>query len=83
MKLPNFKHADKVAHAIGGLIIFALVRWATDSNEAGFGASAIIGVLKEVLYDRDRRENHSVDAWDAVATAGGGALGWLVAGVIW
>lgn len=42
-------------------------------------ASLVIGIAKEIFYDRKRRDRHTVDANDAVATAlGGGAFTPLV-----
>jgi hypothetical protein len=72
-KLPH----DKAQHIIGGLLIFYAVAFLT-SPLIGLGVSCVVGILKEVIYDKIMGKGHP-DAWDAVATAGGAVLGLLCA----
>lgn len=66
---------DKLLHlAAGAAVSFAALMF------AGPGWAAIAGIVAGIakeLYDRDRRDRHTVDGMDAVATAIPGALIWL------
>ncbi len=62
--------ADKVAHCLGGVILFAI------GQLFGYGLflAISVGFLKEV-YDYFHQDKHTPDVWDWVATSLGGVLG--------
>lgn len=70
-KLPH----DKALHLIGGLLIFCVVAFLT-APLLGLVVSCAVGILKEVVYDKIMQKGQP-DILDAVATAGGAALGFL------
>lgn len=64
--------ADKVAHCLGGVVLFAI------GQLFGYGlALAIIGAVTKEIYDK-LHPNHTPDVWDAVATILGGLLGFII-----
>ncbi len=65
---------DKANHALYGLAIFIAVGFVFGAV-AGLGAATLIGAAKEV-YDRVSKKG-CPDAFDFVATAAGGAAGYL------
>lgn len=91
MKLPALKQ-DKANHVLYGAVTWLVVAFFAsiflptfEARLVGFLAATLVGCTKEVL---DRRLNkklsedgerpaHTVDAWDAFATALGGAGMWL------
>ena len=82
--------ADKKAHGIYGAgisvgtsIVGSLILDKTNyspetkriiSKAIGPLAGLIVGVLKEVLYDAQRKNRHTVDSHDALATAMGAGI---------
>jgi hypothetical protein len=64
---------DKQLHLFGGYSI-AITVSIVYGPLVGFIVSSIIGILKEVVYDRFV-PGHTVDKWDAIATAVGAAVG--------
>jgi hypothetical protein len=68
--------SDKVAHALGGVILFAI------GELFGLGILlVIVGAVGKEIYDYFNKENHTPDAWDAVATIAGGLLGYIIQGL--
>ena len=68
--------ADKIAHCLGGVILFAIGQL--------FGAGfllVIVGAIGKEIYDYFNKENHTPDTWDAVATIAGGLLGYIIQGL--
>ena len=65
--------ADKVAHCLGGVILFAI------GQLFGYGLllAVVVGFLKEV-YDYFHQDKHTPDVWDWVATSLGGLLGYII-----
>ena len=64
--------ADKVAHCLGGVVLFAI------GQLFGYGlALAVIGAVAKEIYDK-LHPNHTPDVWDAVATILGGLLGFII-----
>jgi hypothetical protein len=65
---------DKALHALGGILMFAV------GNLHSLLAAAILvvadAILKEV-YDSFHSDKHTCDPYDALATCGGGLLGFL------
>lgn len=69
---------DKILHVAAGTFIGLVVFFITGGNGLfAFLAALIAGLGKEYLWDRDRRESHTVDPMDAFWTAVPGALIWL------
>lgn len=64
--------ADKVMHFASGVILFASIQWI--SVPLACAAVVLAGLGKE-LYDMTRKDIHTPDIWDAVATILGGAVG--------
>lgn len=65
--------ADKVAHCLGGVILFAI------GQLFGYGlALAVIGAIAKEIYDYIHKDKHTPDVWDAVATVLGGLLGYVI-----
>jgi hypothetical protein len=89
MKIPQLP-ADKANHIIYGAIVALVAMKVARSfhgvhpNDFGLIAAAIAGVGKELvdaytnykLTGDWRRGSHTVDAYDALATASGGLLVW-------
>jgi hypothetical protein len=71
----NYIPADKVAHFAAGVVLYAMVMPFTDSATA-LAFACIFGLFKEV-YDMAKREKHTPDVWDALATVAGGCVGYL------
>ena len=71
--------ADKMAHFVVGAGIAAMASALTGSALVGVGAAVFAGVLKEA-YDATGRG--TVDLWDFVATAIGGAVAVTVWGLV-
>ena len=66
---------DKLLHILVGLAVFmCAVRFV--GSAWAFAFAGAVGVLKE-LYDMRRRDTHTPELWDAVATAAGGAAGFF------
>jgi len=65
---------DKLQHFVVGVLIYAVLHFADPL--IGLGAVAVAAVGKEI-YDWLNKENHTPDAWDAVVTVAGGAVGWV------
>lgn len=65
---------DKLAHFIGGAVIYAVAHFV--SPFIGLTAVAVAAVGKEI-YDWFHRDKHTPDVWDAVATMLGGLTGWV------
>ena len=64
--------ADKVAHCLGGVVLFAI------GQLFGYGlALVVIGAVSKEIYDK-LHPNHTPDVWDAVATILGGLLGYII-----
>ena len=65
--------ADKVAHCLGGVILFAI------GQLFGYGLllAVVVGFLKEI-YDYMHKDKHTPDVWDWVATSLGGLLGYII-----
>lgn len=69
-KLPH----DKALHIIVGVLAYAVFHFV--SPVVGLIAATVAAVGKEV-YDYANRDRHTLDAWDAVATLAGGAIGFV------
>lgn len=66
---------DKLLHILGGMAIFmAAVPFAGPVWALALAGAA--GVLKE-LHDMRRRDKHTPEVWDALATTAGGAAGFF------
>jgi len=65
---------DKLAHALVGVLIYAVAHFA--SPIIGLAAVFTAAVGKEI-YDSFHRDKHTVDFWDAVWTVGGGVVGFI------
>jgi len=65
--------ADKIAHCLGGVILFAI------GQLFGYGLllAVVVGFLKEV-YDYFHQDKHTPDVWDWVATSLGGIIGLVI-----
>ena len=66
--------SDKVFHALGGVVIFAVFNFI--SLTVALVAVTLIAAAKE-LYDYTKPQNHTCDTWDFIATCCGGLLGLL------
>lgn len=66
---------DKIEHAVAGVAVALLARWAGFSPFEAFSIAALVGVLKEM---HDATGRGTVDPLDAAATALGGAFGSMV-----
>lgn len=64
---------DKVLHFCAGIGIAVLMLAIGGTPLIGFIASVIVGVAKEVIWDKALGRGQ-LDWWDAAATAMGGAL---------
>lgn len=71
-KLAETPH-DKALHFIVGVLIFSFSLPLVGPAYA-LALVAVLGTLKEV-YDFIHKERHTPDAWDAIATILGGAVG--------
>ena len=69
---------DKLLHFVAGSICSAFVYVITLNLALAIGASALLGIAKEVY---DSRGHGTVEVLDAVATIAGGILGALLMGV--
>ena len=65
---------DKLLHALGGVVIFAGCKVAQFSNEVCLATVAVIGIGKEVVYDKLLHQG-TPEVMDAVSTMAGGLLG--------
>jgi len=65
---------DKALHIIAGVLVYAVAHFA--SPIIGMAAVAVVAVGKEV-YDYMHKDKHTPDAWDAIATIGGGLLAFI------
>jgi hypothetical protein len=70
LKLPH----DKALHIIAGVLFYAAFHFL--SPMIGMAAVVIAAVGKEV-YDYMHKDKHTPDAWDAIATIGGGCVGFI------
>jgi hypothetical protein len=70
LKLPH----DKALHFIAGVLIYAVAHFIHPA--VGMVAVTVAAVGKEV-YDWFRRDRHTPDLWDAVATMAGGVAGFI------
>ena len=68
--------ADKIAHCLGGVILFAV----GELFELGL-LLVIVGAIGKEIYDYFNKKNHTPDPWDAVATIAGGLLGYIIKGL--
>ena len=72
ISLANSIPSDKVAHCLGGVILFAI------GQLFGYGlALAVIGAVVKEIYDY-MHPNHTADVKDAIATTLGGLLGYII-----
>lgn len=72
---------DKLLHFVGGALFCAAVALLISPTLA-LVATFFLGWAKEKLYDARRPDRHTVDGWDAYATAAGAVpalllLAWL------
>ena len=74
MSLPLLPQ-DKANHLIYGLLMFMVMTPFTGALLAVLTV-AIIGALKEIIHDKLMGKG-TPDFWDFVATAAGGALGFI------
>lgn len=73
INLANSIPSDKVAHCLGGVILFAI------GQLFGYGlALAVIGAVVKEIYDYMHKDTHTPDVWDAIATIIGGLLGYII-----
>jgi len=84
--LINFKEGenmtiprDKLLHFVAGSICSIIVYLISGNLTLAFGASALLGIAKEVY---DSRGHGTVEVADAVATAVGGAVGAVIIRVV-
>ena len=70
---------DKLLHFVAGSICSAFVYVITLNLVLAIGASALLGIAKEVY---DSRGHGTVEVADAVATAVGGIVGVILARVV-
>jgi hypothetical protein len=70
---------DKLLHFVAGSICSAFVYVITLNLALAIGASALLGIAKEVY---DSRGHGTVEVADAVATAVGGAVGAVIIRVV-
>jgi len=91
MKIPVIP-GDKANHGFWGSIVFVVVSIAVSfwsrryARPAGLAASALIGILTEARQAQLNRRAiaagnpppHTVDGWDAAATALGGVYAWAL-----
>lgn len=75
MKIPK----DKLLHFVAGSICAVFVYAVIGSPILAIGASALLGIAKEVY---DSRGHGTVEVLDAVATAVGGIVGVILARVV-
>lgn len=73
MNLPSLPH-DKAMHIIAGVLVYAAFHFV--SPLVGMVAVTVAAIGKEI-YDYINRDKHTPDAWDAIATIGGGALAFI------
>lgn len=73
MFLTNLPH-DKALHVIVGVLAYMVFHFV--SPIVGLIAATVAAIGKEV-YDYANRDRHTPDAWDAVATLAGGAIGFV------
>lgn len=73
IELANSVPSDKVAHFVGGVVLFFIGQfW-------GYGlALAAIGAVGKEIYDHFH-PNHTADWKDALATILGGVFGYVIA----
>jgi len=65
--------SDKVAHCLGGVILFAI------GQLFGYGLLlAVVGAITKEIYDYFHPDTHTADVWDAVATTIGGIIGYVI-----
>ena len=65
--------SDKVAHCLGGVILFAI------GQLFGYGLLlAVVGAITKEIYDARHKATHTPDSLDAVATVLGGLLGYVI-----
>ena len=65
--------ADKVAHCLGGVVLFAI------GQLFGYGLLlCIIGAVTKEIYDYFHPDTHTADWKDAFATTLGGLLGYII-----
>lgn len=73
ISLANSIPSDKVAHCLGGVILFAI------GQLFGYGLFlAVLGAITKEIYDYLHPESHTADPKDAVATILGGLLGYII-----
>jgi hypothetical protein len=70
---------DKLLHFVAGLICSAFVYAITGSPILAFGASALLGIVKEIY---DSRGHGTVEVLDVVATVAGGVVGAVLMRVV-
>ena len=76
-KIPLWLPHDKCLHAIGGALLFAFFLLISSADIA-FCFVVAIGVIKEIAYDAMRPDTHTADVRDALATASGAILGYVI-----
>ena len=69
--------ADKVAHALAGVLTFAGCHILQFSDNVCLATAVAVGVAKEVVYDKMLHLGNP-DVMDAVSTAVGGVLGYSI-----
>lgn len=67
----NLPH-DKALHILVGVLVYAVAHFV--SPVVGMAAVVVAAVGKEI-YDKQHKDKHTPDVWDAIATIGGGFLG--------
>jgi hypothetical protein len=65
---------DKALHIIAGVLVYAAAHFVNPL--VGMAAVTAAAVGKEV-YDYMHKDKHTPDAWDAIATIGGGLLAFI------
>ena len=68
------KHLDKITHFLAGYLIFDIALL-LGGIEAGCFFVFFFAIVKEII---DGIRGGNPDAWDVVATLGGGVLGFLI-----
>jgi hypothetical protein len=70
---------DKLLHFVAGSICSAFIYAVSGNLTLAIGASALLGIAKEVY---DSRGHGTVEVADAVATVGGGIVGTMIIRVV-
>jgi VanZ family protein len=73
--LATYTAWDKLAHFIGGVVIFAVCHLVLPTV-VSIGVVVLVAVVKEI-YDKFHPLTHTADVHDAIATVMGGLTGML------